>query len=167
MKHGFLKVIIMLIAISLLMALTGCGTKLKVIVSLVSQDFLNSRSGQEIFVETETVIKGSSRSELYLRAVNTMKEGKLPEVEGVATAFKKEFKVNNVTESEGIATVDFSSRNLSGDELAERLLISQIVNTLVKSFEEIESVVFTVDGEIAETLMGYVDITQSFSGPLL
>ena len=47
------------------------------------------------------------------------------------------------------------------------MLISQIVNTLIKSFDEIQAVSFTVDGDEAETLMGHVDITRSFSAPIL
>ena len=33
----------------------------------------------------------------------------------------------------GTAVVDFSSKNLSGSETVEKMLISQIVNTLIKS----------------------------------
>ena len=56
---------------------------------------------------------------------------------------------------------------LSGSETVEKMLISQIVNTLIKSFDEIQAVSFTVDGDEAETLMGHVDITRSFSVPIL
>ena len=48
----------MLIAISLLMALTSCGTKIKIVVSLVGQDFMDSRIRQEVLVERESLIKG-------------------------------------------------------------------------------------------------------------
>ena len=157
MKGDFFKIVIMLIAISLLMALTSCGTKIKIVVSLVGQDFMDSRIRQEVLVERE----------LYLRAVNKMKEGKVTDAEGLTTAFKKDFRVNNVTEDNGTAVVDFSSKNLSGSETVEKMLISQIVNTLIKSFDEIQAVSFTVDGDEAETLMGHVDITRSFSVPIL
>ena len=167
MKGDFFKIVIMLIAISLLMALTSCGTKIKIVVSLVGQDFMDSRIRQEVLVERESLIKGSSRAELYLRAVNKMKEGKVTDAEGLTTAFKKDFRVNNVTEDNGTAVVDFSSKNLSGSETVEKMLISQIVNTLIKSFDEIQAVSFTVDGDEAETLMSHVDITRSFSVPIL
>ncbi len=49
--------------------------------------------------------------------------------------------------------------------MEEQLLISQIVETLMQSYDEVKSVSFTVDGEEAETLMGHVDITESFTAP--
>ena len=57
-------------------------------------------------------------------------------------------------------------RNLTGSAVEEQLLISQIVETLMQSYDEVQSVSFTVDGEEAETLMGHVDITESFTAPL-
>lgn len=166
MKHGFLKVIIMLVVISLFMALTGFGSKQKVVLALINHQFFAAGKGDQIFVLTETQVNGAGRAELYLNTVNALKESKLKNAETGATAFRDDYTVINVTEEDGDVVVDFSSRNLEGSPQDEMLLISQIVETLMGSFDEIDSVAFTVDGEEAETLMGHVDITGSFTAPL-
>lgn len=166
MKHGFLKVVVMLIVISLFMALTGFGSKQKVVLTLVNQQFLAKGKADQIFVLTDAQVKGSGRAELYLNTVNALRESKVKDLNGFATAFKDEYTIINVTEEGGEVVVDFSSRNLEGSYMDETLLISQITETLMQSFDEVDAVAFTVDGEEAETLMGHVDITESFTAPL-
>lgn len=166
MKHGFLKVIIMLIVISLFMALTGCGNKQRVVLTVVNPQFLLKGKADQILLTVDAEVKGSGRAELYLNTLNALQEHKLKGNTGVATAFKDEYSVINVNEENGDVVVDFSSKDLTGSEVEERLLISQIVETLMQSYDEVKSVSFTVDGEEAETLMGHVDITESFTAPL-
>lgn len=166
MKHGFLKVIIMLIVISLFMALTGCGSKQKVVLAVVNPQLLLKGKADQILLSMDAEVKGSGRAELYLNTINALKESKLKGQTGVATAFKDDYTILNVNETKGDVFVDFSSRNLTGSSLDESLLISQIVETLMQSFDEVKSVTFTVDGEEADTLMGHVDITESFTAPL-
>ena len=167
LKDAFFKIILLLIAISLLMALSSCRTKIKIAVFLVEPALVCAGSGRNVLVERERLIRGSARAELYLKAVNCLRPGRRPFADDLTTAFRKEFKINNITENEGTAIVDFSSRNLSGDELTEKLLISQIVSTLLKSFDEIQAVAFTVDGEPADTLMGCADISGNFTSPII
>ena len=114
----------------------------------------------------DTEVKGSGRAELYLNTLNALQESRLKGKDGVATAFRDDYTVINVNEKKGDVIVDFSSRNLTGSAVEEQLLISQIVETLMQSYDEVKSVSFTVDGEEAETLMGHVDITESFTAPL-
>lgn len=166
MKHGFLKVVVMLIVITLFMALTGFGSKQKVVLTLVNQQFLAKGNADQIFVLTDAQVKGAGRAELYLNTVNALRESKIKGLNGFATAFKDEYTIINLTEEGGEVVVDFSSRNLEGSSLDEKLLITQIIETLMQSFDEVDSVAFTVDGEEAETLMGHVDITESFTAPL-
>lgn len=166
MKHGFLKVIIMLIVISLFMALTGCGSKQKVVLAVVNPQFLLKGKADQILLSMDAEVKGSGRAELYLNTINALKESKLKGQTAIATAFKDDYTILNVNETKGDVFVDFSSRNLTGSSLDESLLISQIVETLMQSFDEVKSVTFTVDGEEADTLMGHVDITESFTAPL-
>lgn len=161
MKHGFIKVLLLLAAITLFMALTGYTAKHRVIAVFINQMFLSTGKG-EVVLEVETEAAGSGRTELYMAALNLLREKKMPESEEAATAFKNEFRINNVTESDGNVVVDFSSRRLAGTEAEERMLIAQVVGTLMRSFDEVRSVSFTVDGEAAETLMGHVDISGSF-----
>ncbi len=88
----------------------------------------------------------------------------VPEKLGDAqTEVKEAYVVNDVTIENGTATVDFSSENLYGGTLEEELFISQIVETLVHSYDDISLVKFRLDGEDAETLMGQVDVTEGFS----
>lgn len=162
MKHSFFKVFLLLVAITLFMDLTGYTAKQRVIAVFINQLFMDTGKG-EIIMEVETEAAGSGRAELYMAAVKLLQQRKMPETEGAVTAFKNDYRINHIKESEGNVVVDFSSRNLVGTEMEERLLIAQIVETLTRSFDEVESVFFTVDGEPAETLMGHVDITDSFT----
>ena len=166
MKHGFLKVIIMLIVISLFMALTGCGSRQRVVLTVVNPQFLLKGKADQILITVDSEVKGSGRAELYLNTLNALQESRLKGQDGVTTAFRDDYTIINVNEKKGDVIVDFSSRNLTGSAVEEQLLISQIVSTLMQSFEEVKSVSFTVDGEEAETLMGHVDITERFTAPL-
>ena len=166
MKHGFLKVVIMLIVISLFMALTGCGNRQRVVLAVVNPQFLLKGKADQILLTVDTEVKGSGRAELYLNTLNALQESRLKGKDGVATAFRDDYTVINVNEKKGDVIVDFSSRNLTGSAVEEQLLISQIVETLMQSYDKVKSVSFTVDGEEAEPLMGHVDITESFTAPL-
>lgn len=98
---------------------------------------------------------------IYLAAVYSLKY--LPEEGGqYCTMVNDSYVINSITVGDGIAYVDFSSENLTGDALTETVLIDQIVYTLSNSFEEISAVQFTVDGEMRDTLMGNVDISENF-----
>ena len=118
---------------------------------------------EDCFLEVKTEIKGASRIELYENALRALKENRIPSEYIADTAFRREFKINCITRNEETVVVDFSSRNLTGSRRQESLLIGQIVRTLTHSFDEVDAVAFTVDGEPAETLMGHVDITGSFT----
>ena len=168
MKHGFLKVVIMLIVITLFMALTGCGIKQRVVLTVVNPQYPLKGKADQILLTVDAEIKssGRGRAELYLNTLNALQESKLKKYADAATAFRDDYTIINVNEKDGDVIVDFSSRNLSGSDAAEQLLISQIVETLMESYDEVKSVSFTVDGEEAETLMGHVDITERFTAPL-
>ncbi len=66
MKHGFLKVVIMLIVIPLFMALTGCGNRQRVVLAVVNPQFLLKGKADQILLTVDTEVKGSGRAELYL-----------------------------------------------------------------------------------------------------
>lgn len=158
-RGELLKITFVLLAVSLLMALTGFGAKQLVILTLLNKN----RDEEEPFVHVQAEIKGSSRVQLYENALRALREKKLQGNAEYTTAFSNAFKINYITRDVNTVIVDFSSRNLSGSPVQERLLIGQIVGTLIQSFDEVEAVAFTVDGEPAETLMGHVDISRSFT----
>lgn len=91
---------------------------------------------------------------------------KVPDdLENADTVVTEKFGVHNIKSKDGTAYVDLIGEDLkgSGGSLEESVFISQIVETLVNSFEEIERVQFLVDGEEVETLMGHCDTTESFT----
>ena len=83
-------------------------------------------------------------------------------VHRAGTIIDDRVQFNSVTVRGGTAYVDIVGDGLHGSSLEESLLISQIVSSLVVSFEEIERVQFLVDGEVAETLMGHIDVSEPF-----
>ena len=164
MKSIFFKILIILAVISLLVASTGIGTRVRIKVALIDRKRFDTGSPDALILADSQIV-GAGNTELYTKAIKGLKPKKLPPEEGLMTAFKEEFIINNVTESAGEVTVDFSSRNLTGSDREERFLIAQIVATLTESFSEVERVAFTVDGEAAETLMGHVSTVGSFCEP--
>lgn len=160
-RGGAMKLLLILLAISLLMALTGFGARQLVVLTMIQRG--KSEDEGERFVEVQKEIKGSSRVQLYENALRALRENKIPENADYTTAFSREFKINYIARDVNTVVVDFSSRNLAGSQQQERLLIGQIVKTLAQSFDEVESVAFTVDGEAADTLMGHVDIRSPFT----
>ena len=158
-RGELLKIIFILLAISLLMALNGFSAKQLVVLTLLTK----TKDGTDDFVSVQKEIRGSGRIQLYENALRALKENRIPENEVYTTAFSKAYKVNYVIRDVNTVIVDFSSSRLVGSLKQEQLLIGQVVRTLTQSFAEVESVLFTVDGERAETLMGHVDIQQPFT----
>lgn len=85
------------------------------------------------------------------------------DLEGAETAVNERYTFNGVEVKEGTAYVDVASEGLTGGSLEEMLFVSQIVETLIASYDEIQQVQFLVDGEVAETLMGHIDATEVFT----
>ncbi|MCL1809088.1 MAG: GerMN domain-containing protein [Clostridiales bacterium] len=83
-------------------------------------------------------------------------------IESIETMVTDQVKFKSVKVREGMAFVDMIGKGLSGSSLEEGLLISQIVYSLVGSFEEVERVQFLVDGKTAETLMGHYSVDEPF-----
>jgi hypothetical protein len=79
-----------------------------------------------------------------------------------ATMIDDRVQFNSVTVRQGTAYVDLVGDGLSGSSLEESLLISQIVSSLVVSFDEIERVQFLIDGAVEDTLMGHIDVSEPF-----
>jgi len=99
----------------------------------------------------------------YMDALELLKIS--PE-EGYSTVISDQIKFNDVYLKGDTVFVDFDSNGLNGGSLEETFLISQIVNTLINSFDEVKQVQFLVDGEAAETLMGHVDTAAAFTKDL-
>lgn len=98
--------------------------------------------------------------EVYKDALELLKTS--PE-EGYSTVISDQIKFNDVYIDGDSVVVDLDSNGLNGGSLEETFLISQIVNTLIHSFDEVKQVQFLVDGESVETLMGHVDASEPFT----
>ncbi|MBR6500080.1 MAG: GerMN domain-containing protein [Firmicutes bacterium] len=81
--------------------------------------------------------------------------------EGMDTMVKVEM-VNDTTVTDGVAVVDFNGEAMHGGSMEEVYLIEQVVRTLVKSFDEITTVQFTVDGQTVDSLMGHLEANCSY-----
>ena len=81
--------------------------------------------------------------------------------EGMDTMVKVEM-VNDTTVTDGVAVVDFNGEVMHGGSMEEVYLIEQVVRTLVKSFDEITAVQFTVDGQTVDSLMGHLEANCTY-----
>ena len=81
--------------------------------------------------------------------------------EGMDTMVKVEM-VNDTTLTDGVAVVDFNGEVMYGGSMEEVYLIEQVVRTLVKSFDEITAVQFTVDGQTVDSLMGHLEANCTY-----
>lgn len=105
----------------------------------------------------------SKPGDVYLDALELLKAS--PE-EGYSTVITDQVKFNDVYLEGDTVFVDLDSSGLNGGSLDETFLISQIVGTLIHSFEEVIQVQFLIDGEAVETLMGHVDTAAPFTKDL-
>lgn len=101
--------------------------------------------------------------EAYKQALEQLRTS--PE-KGYSTVLTDQIKFNDVYLEGDTAFVDLSSEGLSGGSLEETFLISQIVDTLLNSFDEVKQVQFLVDGQKADTLMGHVGTADPFTKDL-
>lgn len=134
------------------------GGMTEIQLSFVNEEYVLSGSGEPF---TEVVLefapeKGNPYASVLAQLGN-------PTQEGLSTMLTSAYKINSAqVYFGGIVTVDFSSEGLSGGSMQEYLMISQIVRTLYFTFPAVNGVQFTVDGNMAETLMGHMDITSPY-----
>ena len=116
-------------------------------------------------IPVEGKVKAQEK-EAFKAAAEALKETP-KEPAGLATMVTEEIEFLDVygkTEEKTIYA-DLSSEHLNGGSLTERLLIEQVVETLLSSFGEqgYDKVQFLVNGEQAETLMGHMDTMEPFT----
>ena len=105
----------------------------------------------------------SKPGEVYKDALEQLRT--VPEA-GYDTMIFDQIQFNDVYVEGDMAYVDLNSSGLNGGSLEETFLISQIVDTLINSFDEVKQVQFLVDGKQAESLMGHVDAAAPFTKDL-
>jgi hypothetical protein len=91
-------------------------------------------------------------------------DGQLPPFDGDhRTLWNNGTKVNSVSVTEGIATVDLTLGRISLGAESEQRAIDQMVWTLIENDPTVTSVKFTIDGLVSESLAGHVDFSQVFT----
>lgn len=176
MKHKRklgLMLCMVLILSTVLMSLTGCGKDpvteepnetpdlktYRIALFYANEEYVaTGDETMEKFLVYEQELQ-SAPEDVYFGAVELLRA--TPE-EGYATMLGDQIKLNQVYLEGDTAFVDFNSEGLSGGSLEEIFLISQVVNTLINSFEEVKQVQFLLDGQVPETLMGHVGTENPF-----
>ncbi|MEL7654796.1 MAG: GerMN domain-containing protein [Bacillota bacterium] len=97
---------------------------------------------------------------------DTLEELRTVPEAGYNTMIFDQIQFNDVYLEGDTIYVDLNSDGLNGGSLEETFLISQIVDTLINSFNEVKQVQFLVDGQPAESLMGHVDAADPFTEDL-
>lgn len=121
-------------------------------------DYIVDGKEDQKFKKIETSIS-ADENEIVEKVINQL--ATTPEGESVESSGLEKLTVNSTSFKDGVATVDFSSENLSGSSLDEEVVLSSIVNSLL-SVDGIKKVEILIDGNTAETFMGHMDISQPF-----
>jgi spore germination protein GerM len=99
-----------------------------------------------------------------LNSLLMLVNGQLPPYDGdQVTLWDNGTKVNSVVTSAGVATVDLTLGRIPFGSESELRAIDQIVWTLIENDPSIQSVKFTIDGVVSESLAGHVDFGQTFA----
>ena len=111
-------------------------------------------------------------AEIKLNEKDTVKEieavidllRSVPEdVKGAVTFVTDDIQIRNITVDGTKCSIDLKG-DLSGlDPYTEQFFVYQIVDSLLESFDEIDSVSFTANGDIVDTLAGHMDMSQPFT----
>ncbi|QOX64246.1 GerMN domain-containing protein [Anoxybacterium hadale] len=178
MKHKRISIIILCMILVLgagLFSLTGCTKKpaaegpdtenpsektYRVALFYANEEYVASGDEAiEKFKVYETELS-SVPEKVYMETLELLRNS--PD-KGYDTMLGDQIKLNRVYAEGDTAFVDLGADGLSGGSMEELYLISQIVDTLINSFEEIKQVQFLVDGKVPETLMGHVGTEDPFT----
>jgi spore germination protein GerM len=109
-------------------------------------------------------VQGADEDEQYEVLLENLREVPEKAQEGAVTMVTDDIHFGAVSVENGVALVDVLTDGaaLTGGTLEEILLIEQITFSLIDSFDEVRQVQFLVDGNVAETLMGQMDISEPF-----
>ena len=160
-----------LTAALLVMALVGCGSsggneageeqeEYSIVLYYVNDAYVETgdESLEPLVVTEGTLnIESSLIEERYQQTLEMLSQP----VDGADTMFRQGM-VHGVTVSDGLAVVDFDSNMMYGGSMEESFLIEQVVRTLIKSFDDVERVAFTVDGEEVDSLMGHLEANCTY-----
>jgi len=165
---GFLMLLVLICGIMIFVA--GCGSEdtetekeYQVTLFFANNAYVQTGDEQlEHLIQVRDVVmtaeEGTQYFNLIDKGLRTLPEG----MSGGTTMIDDRITLNSVTLLSGTATVDLAGGTLHGGSMEEGFLISQIVESLMASFEEIEQVQFLVDGAVVESLMGHFDTSVPY-----
>ena len=174
MTRTLSRIIVMLVLSTAFLILAGCvstepeppqdSSKEYSVKLYFANDAYVQTGNEELdqLVEVSSVITAEDENryfELVNTGLRTIPEG----TEGATTLIDDKIAVSSVSVEGGTATVDLQSGAMNSGSMTEAYVISQIVESLLGSFEEIDQVQFLVDGEVVESLMGHFDVSQPFT----
>lgn len=146
----------------------------------VNKEYLDNENIKNVFVEyskkrptlpkeLENASDDEKASYLAVGTLIFLKEVPVSISEKATTVVSSDVVINNVTIKYGVAVVDISAESLEklGGSMDESLFISQIVSTILSSFDEVTSVQFMVDGKEVDSLMGHIDTSEPFVAPTI
>lgn len=164
MKKNAKRYLACLLAVLVLAAMTGCNeiadegddvtVDYPVTLYYVNSEYLDTGDDSvEPMIAKDAVltIEQEDAEDRYEETLELMADGS----EGASTMIRYGM-IDEVTVKDGLAIVDFNEEEMNGGSTEELYLIEQVVRTLIKSFDEIEKVRFTVDEREVETLMGHM-----------
>lgn len=114
----------------------------------------------ENLVEKQMSIEKNDNDSLEKLIVESLKTK--PTDSSIHNVMDESVKINSVEVADKVAKVDFSSQGLNGSSTQELFLKDAIILALT-NLEVVEHVQFLVDGKVAETLMGHIDISEPFT----
>ena len=103
-------------------------------------------------------------SDAIAKAIDLLKT--VPENLSTAVTCVNTEYINGVAVSGRLCTVDLNASAMEMDSYTEMFFIYQIADTVLDSFDQIDQVIFTVDGQAVDSL-GHLDISQPFTEELV
>lgn len=132
----------------------------KVNLYFANADYVNTGNEDldKLLVEEKEII--SNQEDLEMTLINELMEG--PSDDSKYNLIPESVKIIDIENTDGTVYVNFSSENLNGGSIEEKFIVQQIVNTLL-DLETSNEIVFLIDGEAAESLMGHIDVAGGFT----
>jgi hypothetical protein len=124
--------------------------------------YFSTPDGAALAPETRQVPLSGSLEERCRRLIEELQAGSRTEL---ATLLPVEFEIRSLFVTEPVAVVDLtpSIRGASAGVTQEILLWYSIVNGLIMNIPEVKSVIFLVDGQETDTILGHTDMRGPFS----
>ena len=123
------------------------------------------KDGGALGMETRDIREHKDKAEQVRELAAELLRG--PTSEGLAPSFPAGARIKGVfIDADGTAYINFSRElqsDFPGGAWTETLTIYSLTNTLTQNFPEVKQVQILVEGAMAETLAGHIDISRPFT----